>query len=115
MQDKQREIDRLKGEVEAVKAMHSRILSHPPQQVARAYSVIAQFAARLAKDGKGGRFLMEALDRIKWHVAQLEAELDGLYSDRDRTPQRRGCGDGCDRQCSAGRSSPERPDPVPEE
>lgn len=63
--------------------MHARILSWAPEDVQRAYVIILQMAANMARRGEDGKRVRDAVDSIQKHVSQLQAELDAAHVDKD--------------------------------
>lgn len=78
------EFDALRAELASVKEMHARILGWPPQDVVNADATLSMAAATMARRDHGsGKALLGALDAIKRHRRQQDAEIDALRRDRD--------------------------------
>ena len=71
-------VKELEGENAAIKDMHARILSWPPEDVERAYTALLQLAATEAHAGGDGKKARDAVDALRRHESQVEAERDAL-------------------------------------
>jgi len=74
------EIADLRQQIKNLTKWHERIMSSPPQDVERAYTVILQLAAAEARRGHAGnaKSVRRGVDAIQTHISQLNAEIDRL-------------------------------------